>query len=1628
MPTSTPRPGALARVRALLLAVSLAALAPFAAAQDLVINEFLSNNRGGLPDEDGEYEDWIELHNRGASAVDLSGHGLSDNAGSPFKWVFPAVTIEPGAFLLVRATEKNRDGVPVPGLVRELFTNAPGSTLDDLFSIPDFPEFPAERSTLTGGFEALSDIGDNYGQRLRGFVIPPTTGDYTFWIACDDSGQLLLSPDDDPTRAVPICSVSGYTAFREWDKYGSQQSAAIPLVAGRRYAIIAQHKEGSGGDHLSVRWRLPNGTFEAPVPASRLETARGELHASFKISGSGEALFLTAPDGTLLDSTPEQALPGNVSYGRRPDAPDTWAYFAEPTPGAANTTPVATATLPPPEFSAPGGFYTAGFSLTLGSPDPEATVIYSIDGSEPLPSRNPLGTYTYKAHYPTSQNGSPGPRLTGSMRTQTYTAPIAIADRSGHANKLSIYNTTYDQTSSNYAPTSLVFKGTVVRARLIKDGALPGPVVTHTYFVTPTGRNRYPVPVVSLALDDEALFGFENGLYVAGEDFERWRLSTGANASPPLPANYNRRGPSTEKPVHFELFTPADGRVVGQNLGVRLHGGWSRAFPMKTLRFYAHEAYDAPEWLNHPLIPGRTALGTGEPVTAYRRFLLRNSGNDFTTSWNGLGATMMRDALIQEVAAPLRLDRQGYQPAVHFINGEFWGIINLRERVDRFFIQTHHGADPDDVAILNNDAIVEEGLPSDRDDFLALREYVRLNDMSRPEHYAYAEARMDMDNFIRYSVAQIYSANTDWPQNNVDFWRVRTPNPTPGAPAGQDGRWRWILFDLDLAFANASHDTFAHALTPRDDWSRVLLAHLLDNPAFRARFINTFADHLQTTFAPARVIARVDSMQAALTSIYSEHGSRWRNSGSTSAQFLKNFGGSRASTVRSQLMTRFGLSSPVNITFNTADPARGHLVVNTLTLRPGEPALPDPAAPLPWTGAYFPSVPITVRAVPEPGHRFTGWVELPGETSATLTVTPAQGLSLTATFEALPPAELLHYWNFNNTAALLAPTLARGAAALSVAPGPDTETTSGTGQNFAAANAQNEDAAAAHLRINNPLGATLALALPTTGYFPPVVRFETRRSGQGAGTQQVDYTLDGGASHTPFATLAPPDGTPLVVELDFAAVAGAADNPGFGLRITFAQSPGGIAGNNRFDNLTVHAVPDPSVNLPPALAAPLGLIVVREGLAAPDLDLAPVFTDPEGAPLSFTAAAERPAFATATVLPAAGPGAAPTLRLVGLRRGETEVLLEAHDGVTDPVPHRFRVLVLPAPHRLADGPYALESWDPATPELTYPASMLFLQGAENDATLSTALDHAYFVPEADYASGDLPKLGFPYDLASRTRLNGLGADGFSFINTGRGRDLGGALLALDTRDVAAARVAWTAGTLTPNIRVYAIRLQYRLAPTQPWTDFPGPDAQPVEYLRSETAGADASFDVALPPDLLGQPELELLWRYHHVSGTSGARAQLRVDDIRVGPPAGPSFSGWAGGMFTPEELADPAVSGPAADPRGTGVPNLLRYALGLGLDDEAGPSLPRLLGGDAGAGGGGEGGSLVFTFPYAGAPADLAYVVEASGDLVDWSEVRFDSRMDPEPRVVDGWAEFDLPAPDGAAPRRFYRLRVILAP
>jgi hypothetical protein len=158
---------------------------------------------------------------------------------------------------------RNNDQVRVPytdvtGFIRrEVWTGISGTSVSSLTSDINYPTNPNIRGLLTS-FEGPTNWADNYGTRIRGYLYPSADGDYTFWIASDDSSQLWLSTDADPCHAAQIAYVSGSTNSREWTKYTSQASTPKPLLAGHKYYIEALQKAGTGGDNIAVAWEGPD--------------------------------------------------------------------------------------------------------------------------------------------------------------------------------------------------------------------------------------------------------------------------------------------------------------------------------------------------------------------------------------------------------------------------------------------------------------------------------------------------------------------------------------------------------------------------------------------------------------------------------------------------------------------------------------------------------------------------------------------------------------------------------------------------------------------------------------------------------------------------------------------------------------------------------------------------------------------------------------------------------------------------------------------------------------------------------------------------------------------------------------------------------------------------------------------------------------------------------------------------------------------------------------------------------------------------------------------------------------------------------------------------------------------------
>ena len=716
----------------------------------------------------------------------------------------------------------------------------------------------------------------------------------------------------------------------------------------------------SDDDEEPDRWQVPAVILEPGgflvVFASGKDRSdpAGELHTDFRVAQGDEPVLLVAPDGeTVVDRLPGEGVPRDASIGRDPEDLTRVCLFAEPTPGEPNVPTCFDDTeLGAPTLSHSSGFYDESFELEISATDPGATIIYTLDGSYP------------------DLHANPG-------RTFVYGDPLTIEDRTGEPPAIA----TIDSTASDHPYVAerqarfgmpdlrdvALEQATVVRARSDYSAAS-----TATYFVGEE-RRREGLTVVSLVMDADFLFDHETGVYVAGRTYDEWRESEDfdPHAAWDVPTNYNQRGRAWERPFEHELGDavvlevchPGGQCSYQREIGIRTHGGFSRTLPQKSLRLYARNDYGDRRF--------RESLFGEDGPQGHRRLILRNSGND-----NGF--LMFADAYLQSLMGDLAADTQAYEPTVVFINGEYWGIQNLRERYDRHYLEVVHGADPARVEILDNSS---PPLVSNRPGGVAawqeLLAELGTYEPTSERFVSELERAVEVDSFFDFIIAHVFVGNRDSISNNARWWRE------PGGPdalgAGtRDGRWRWLISDFDnsgggVGRYHASYDVFPDRLPSGAEPSYrdgipFLFDRTMENEALRNRFLNRFADHLNTTFDSERTVEVLDTTADRLRDEIDLHAVRWRRDMTEKWEGrvaeLETFMHERPHIQRQQLVQRFALDGTATLGVQTA--GSGTVRVNEIEVAS---AAPGGA----WRGVYFLGVPVTLRAEPLDGYRFVRW-------------------------------------------------------------------------------------------------------------------------------------------------------------------------------------------------------------------------------------------------------------------------------------------------------------------------------------------------------------------------------------------------------------------------------------------------------------------------------------------------------------------------------------------------------------------------------------------------------------------------------------------------------------------------------
>ncbi|MBQ2618397.1 MAG: CotH kinase family protein [Oscillospiraceae bacterium] len=616
-------------------------------------------------------------------------------------------------------------------------------------------------------------------------------------------------------------------------------------------------------------------------------------------------------------------------------------------------------TVPEPRKNVSMSLVDGEWTLTMGTPgrSNEDAVLYTPPSLEPPTLSLAAGFYDEPQTLTLTAASGCEIRYTldGSApmeKSPLYEGPLTLTDCSDQPNRVwSQPNTMPDRSAVLLEP---VDKGTVLRAAAFgPDGAYSDPV-TAVYFIGPEFAQYRDRAVLSLVVSPADLFG-KYGIMVTGPAYDEWLAQGGVGQAPTM--NLYRRGRSWERDAVLTLWDEDGALVLDAPCGARLQGDSSRVRVMKRFSLYARPVYGGSSLFPVPV------FGDQLSHSLYTR-----------ANYN--------DVMAQSLCADLGLGGQAARSVVMFLNAELYGETFLRERYDKRWFLDRFGAEEDELVVIA-DSELDCGTAEDYAAFQALMDYIQSHDCADPAVWAEIRRQVDVENYAAYIAANLYLNNTDWSvTKNYRLWRVRTPQ-NEGV---LDGRWRWLLFDMDACYwtrpafgdaPRASYDLF-HYQAPETEGSFLelpMFRELLQNPEFRMLFARTWLRLMNVEFSYERALPLLEAL------------------GLTEDPFWPEFLRTRPDYAVDQLIEALDLPGEAcGLRLGVPDPAGG-----SLRLCGGTPELTGGT----WTGTWVTGVPLTLSAEAAPGWRFAGWRGSAEGEKATLTLTPTGDTELTAVFEKI---------------------------------------------------------------------------------------------------------------------------------------------------------------------------------------------------------------------------------------------------------------------------------------------------------------------------------------------------------------------------------------------------------------------------------------------------------------------------------------------------------------------------------------------------------------------------------------------------------------------------------------------------
>jgi hypothetical protein len=469
---------------------------------------------------------------------------------------------------------------------------------------------------------------------------------------------------------------------------------------------------------------------------------------------------------------------------------------------------------------------------------------------------------------------------------------------------------------------------TIIRARVVKEGAIDSPELSISILMD---QEDFENPVVSLIAEPEALFG-TSGIISAS-------IST------------------VEVPAHMEYIEGGRTQYRG-GTGIQLHA--PRQAKPHSLRLLSRARY-GNSWFDYPFFDE-------EGPDKFKRLILRNAGNDNVNK--AVTNTHFRDPLIHTMGklSNRRPMISESKPVNVYLNGNYHGLLSLREREDRYYIESHTGITENydfielEFGYYANLHIIEGSY----DTFRQLLSFVdTTGNLALDSDYSLVKELVDLENFTDYWITEVFIGNYDWLSNNVKFWK------------SENGKWQWLYWDTDhglgLVYSNYGKpewNTLNWSLTFSDrawanGYHNILIRNLLKNESYKAFFIKRFTQLLSTSFHPDNTLLLLDSMKTLYREDMSVHARQWGRSMTdweNAVQIVSDYLQLRPGLVLGHIQDFFGLQDPVALSLRVEPPGAGTISFSGLELSS------DPVS-----GKFFPGMSYQLEYESIPGFELDQW-------------------------------------------------------------------------------------------------------------------------------------------------------------------------------------------------------------------------------------------------------------------------------------------------------------------------------------------------------------------------------------------------------------------------------------------------------------------------------------------------------------------------------------------------------------------------------------------------------------------------------------------------------------------------------